>query len=226
MAAADVAGDTGPVAVVVGGGGLPAVRRDQLGLPRDPAVVVAADSGLAGARALGLAPDVVVGDMDSVDPAVLAAAEAAGARVERHPAAKDATDLDLALDVALARGARRVVVVTGAGDRFDHALAVALSLAGPRLADVPVEAWIGPARLWAVRPGLPVTLAGEPGALVSLLPVHGPARGITTAGLRYPLDGEDLDPATTRGVSNELVGERATVRLRAGVLLAVLPHAT
>jgi thiamine pyrophosphokinase len=55
--------------------------------------------------------------------------------------------------------------------------------------------------------------------------VHGPARGITTAGLRYPLAGEDLDPATTRGVSNELVGERATVRLRSGVLLAVLPHA-
>src|ERR687891_406355 len=49
----------------------------------------------------------------------------AGAGIERHPAAKDATDLDLALNAALARRPRRIVVVTGAGDRLDHTLAVA-----------------------------------------------------------------------------------------------------
>jgi len=214
------------VAVVVAGGGPPAVTRARLGpLGADP-LVVAADSGLEGAGALGLAPAVVVGDMDSVDPAALAAAEAAGARIERHPAAKDATDLDLALDVALAAGADRLVVVTGAGDRLDHALAVALSLGGPRLAGVATEAWIGPAHLWVVRGGDrdPVTVAGTPGDLVSLVPVHGPARGVVTTGLRWPLAGDDLDPATTRGVSNELAGPAATVRLAAGVLLAVMPH--
>lgn len=214
------------VAVVLAGGGPPAVRPEQLGPLGDEPIVVAADSGLEAARGLGLAPDLVVGDMDSVAPGELAAAEAAGTLVERHPATKDATDLDIALDAALARGARRIVVVTGEGDRLDHALAVALSLAGPRLAGVAVEAWVGRARLWVVRAGHRATLAGEPGALVSLLPAHGPARGITTAGLRYPLVDEDLDPATTRGVSNELTGERATVGLRSGVLLAIMPYAT
>ncbi len=209
------------VAVVVGGGGLPAVDAAALGVPGDRALVVAADSGLDGARRLGLTPDLVVGDMDSVDPASLAAAERAGVPVERHPAAKDATDLDLALDAALARGARRIVVVTGAGDRFDHALAVALSLAAPRLAGVAVEAWIGRARLWVVRDE--AVLTGEPGAIVSLLPVHGPARGVTTEGLLYPLAGEDLEPGTTRGVSNEMTAAEALVRVRDGVLLAVRP---
>jgi thiamine pyrophosphokinase len=209
------------VAVVVGGGGLPAVDGAALGVPADRALVVAADSGLDGARRLGLTPDLVVGDMDSVDPASLAAAERAGVPVERHPAAKDATDLDLALDAALARGARRIVVVTGAGDRFDHALAVALSLAAPRLAGVAVEAWIGRARLWVVRDE--AVLTGDGGDLVSLLPVHGPARGVTTEGLLYPLAGEDLEPGTTRGVSNEMTTAEALVRVREGVLLAVRP---
>jgi thiamine pyrophosphokinase len=210
------------VAVVVGGGGPPAVAPADLGDLGPAPRVVAADSGLAGALALGLAVERVVGDMDSVDPAVLAAAEAAGTAVDRHPAAKDATDLDLAIDAALGGGAvDRLVVVTGTGDRFDHALVVALSLAAPRLAGVAAEGWVGPAHLWVVRDRLALT--GPPGALVSLVPVHGPARGVVTSGLAYPLDAEDLPPGTTRGVSNELVGGPASVTVRDGVLLAVAP---
>jgi len=207
--------------VVIGGGGLPAVSVPNLGdLGEDP-LVVAADAGLAGAHALGLAVDLVVGDMDSVDPALLAAAERAGTEVQRHPAAKDATDLDLALDAARARGADRLVVVTGTGDRFDHALAVALSLAAGRLAGAAVEAWIGPAHLWVVRDRL--AFGGQPGMLVSLIPAHGPARGVTTTGLQYPLHGEDLGAGTTRGVSNVVLGREATVALEEGTLLVIAP---
>ena len=209
------------VAVVIGGGGPPAVARPDLGDLGEAPLVVAADSGLAGAHALGLDVDVVVGDMDSVDPALLAAAAAAGTPVERHPAAKEATDLDLAVDAALARGAGRLVVVTGTGDRFDHALAMALSLAADRLASVAVEAWIGPAHLWVVRDRL--AFGRPPGMLVSLVPAHGPARGVTTAGLLYPLGGDDLDPGTTRGVSNVLTGRAATVEVEEGVLLVIAP---
>lgn len=199
------------------------MARPDLGELGDDVLVVAADSGLAGARALGLEVDLVVGDMDSVDVSVLAEAEASGVAVERHPAAKDATDLDLALDAALARGAEHLVVVTGTGDRFDHALAVALSLAADRLAAATVEAWIGPAHVWVVRDHL--AISGRPGMLVSLMPAHGPARGVTTAGLRYPLHGEDLDPGTTRGISNELAGPAASIHVEDGVLLVIAPDA-
>jgi thiamine pyrophosphokinase len=211
------------VAVVIGGGGPPAVARADLGDLGDDPLVVAADSGLEGARALGLDVDLVVGDMDSVDPSVLAEASAAGTAIERHPAAKDATDLDLALDAALVRGAERLLVVTGIGDRFDHALAVALSLAADRLAKATVEAWIGPAHVWVVRDHL--VFEGPPGMLVSLVPAHGPARRVTTTGLRYPLHREDLDPGTTRGISNELAGPTATVDVERGVLLVIAPGA-
>jgi thiamine pyrophosphokinase len=220
-----VTAPVGRVAVVVGGGGPPAVTAADLGdLGADP-VVIAADSGLEHGRALGLHVDLVVGDMDSVDRAALDAAAADGVLVDRHPEAKDATDLALAIDAALATGAGRLVVVTGAGDRFDHALAVALAVSAPvpALAAVAVEAWIGAAHLWVVRDA--VTLAGRPGDLLSLLPLHGQARGVTTSGLLYPLRGEDLEPGTTRGVSNEWAAPVATVRLRSGVLVAVAPGA-
>jgi thiamine pyrophosphokinase len=212
------------VAVVVAGGGPPALDAVDLGdLGREPPFVVAADSGLDHVALLGLAPDLAIGDMDSVSPAALDRARRAGVPIDRHPRAKDATDLDLALDAALAVRPARIVVVTGTGDRLDHALAVGLTAAAPRLATVAVEAWVGPAHVWVARGR--TQLAGRPGALVSLLPVHGPARGVTTTGLRYPLHDEDLPVGTSRGVSNEWVDEVATIEVRKGVLLAVAPGA-
>lgn len=211
----------GRVVVVVAGGGPPGVTAPGLGDLGDDPLVIAADSGLEHAHSLGLAVDRVVGDMDSVDPEVLSAAEAAGTTVDRHPPAKDATDLDLALDAAFAIRPARVVVVTGTGDRFDHALAVGLTVAAPGRTGPSVEAWVGGAHLWVVRDD--VSLPGTPGQHLSLLPVHGPVRGVTTSGLRYALDDEDLEAGTSRGVSNEWTTPQARVRVRSGVLLAVAP---
>jgi len=207
------------VAIVVAGGA-PVDPRVLDGLPRG-ARVIAADSGLGHARTLGLDADVVVGDMDSVDPAALAEAAAAGALVVRHPVAKDATDLELALDAAAVRGAARILVLGPDGGRLDHTLSTAALLASPRYAGIDVQARLGLAHLVVVRSA--ATLTGRPGRLVTLLPMHGPARGVTTDGLLYPLRDEDLDPGSTRGVSNEMVGTTATVTVRGGVLVALLP---
>jgi thiamine pyrophosphokinase len=184
-------------------------------------IVIAADSGLDHARALGVAVDLVVGDLDSVDPATLEAAVAAGTAVERHPAAKDATDLELALDAALDRGATRVHVVGIGGGRLDHFLGNVLLLASARYAGVGVEARVGGARVTVVHDH--VELHGTPGVLCSLLPLGGPAVGVLTDGLKFPLRRETLPPGTTRGVSNEFLDARASVSLDAGVLLAVVP---
>jgi len=188
------------------------------------AAVIAADSGVQVATALGLHVDLLVGDLDSADPASVDAAIAGGTTVERHPAEKDATDLELAFDAALARGARRIVLVDGGGDRLDHLLGNLTLLASPALAGVRVEAYAGTARLAVARGGEPaVEITGEPGSLVTLLAAGGPARGIVTDGLRYPLRCEELAPGTTRGVSNELVGRSGSVGLQTGTLLVVQP---
>jgi thiamine pyrophosphokinase len=214
------AGDDVVCLVVTGGDPVPAGALD--GLP-DHAFVIGADSGVATAVGLGLRVDLAIGDFDSLDPCVLAEVARAGAVVERHPVAKDATDLELALDAALDRGATRVVVVGGHGGRLDHLLANALVLAAPRHAGVVVEARMGDARVWVARPDAPCCVAGAPGTTVSLLPVGGPATGITTTGLAYELRDGELGPGTTRGVSNEMTGVSAAVRLTGGTLLVVVP---
>ena len=206
------------VIVVTGGDPVPAGVLARL--PED-ATVVAADSGLDHARDLGLDVGLVVGDLDSVDPATLEAAIAAGTVVERHPEAKDSTDLELALDAAERLGATHLVVLGGHGGRLDHLLANALLLADPRRSHLEVVAHMGEATVTVVRGW--ATLVGAPGELVSLLAVHGVASRVTTEGLLYPLDAEDLLPGSTRGVSNELVGNVARVSIDAGVVLAVQP---
>jgi thiamine pyrophosphokinase len=206
--------------VVLLAGGDPVVEGLRALLP-EGATVVAADSGLEQAARLGLTVAVVVGDFDSVDLAALADAERAGVAVERHPAAKDHTDLELAVLTAERLGAKRVVVVGGWGGRIDHALANLLVLAAPRYAALHLEAIGTGGRVVAVHDR--VELTGAPGDLVTLLAVGGPAHGVTTRGLQYPLRGETLEPGATRGVSNVLLEQRATVELTSGTLLAILP---
>jgi thiamine pyrophosphokinase len=200
------------------------------GAPVDPevgaavaagALVVAVDGGVDHALALGLPVHRAVGDFDSVTRAGLARVEAAGASVERHPAAKDLTDLELALAAATAAGARRVVVVGGRGGRLDHALANLLALAAPALAGADVVAFLDGSRTTVVRTS--ATFRGRPGSLLSLLPVGGPAVGVRTERLRYPLHDEDLPAGSARGLSNVLLAATAEVSLRGGVLLAVQP---
>jgi thiamine pyrophosphokinase len=183
--------------------------------------VIGADAGAELALAGGLRPDLAVGDFDSITPAGLAALERAGVELERHPVAKDETDLELALEAALRRGPERILVVADAGGRLDHLLGGLLVLAAERYAAVRVDAQLGPAAVHVVRGER--TLRGEPGELVSLFAVAGPAEGVTTEGLAYPLAGETLRPGSTRGVSNAFAAAEARVAVERGVLLAVRP---
>ena len=207
--------------VFVGGDPLPDGLAEHL---PHAALVIAADSGLRCARQVGRRVDLVVGDLDSVDPDDLAAAEAAGASVERHAEAKDATDLELAFAAAVDRGATRIVAVGGHGGRLDHFLANLLLFASPRFREVAVEAWIGEAHVHVVRSR--VEIRGAPGSYCTLLALGGAAEGVTTTGLAYPLDDEALMPGSTRGVSNELCAPVATVSVRHGTLLVIQPHGT
>ena len=186
------------------------------------ATVIAADGGLDHASALGLDVVAAIGDLDSVSTHSLAVAESEGIQIERHPAEKDATDLELALEAALARGPSRILVLGGLGDRLDHLLGALLLLGSAKWAGVEIDAEIGPARVHVIRDER--TLTGRPGELVSLLALHGPAEAVRTAGLLYELRGETLEPGSSRGVSNAFTTDTAHVSLDSGVLLAVRPH--
>ena len=202
-------------AVVVAGGVLDLGGR--VPPPRD--LLIAADSGLDHAYALGLRVDYVVGDMDSVSAVALERAETEGVRIERHPPDKDATDLELALDRALELGATSVLVLATGGGRADHELANLLLLASPRYRTASVAAWLGSATLAVVRGRRRFLFAARD--QVTLLAVGGPASGITTTGLAYPLRGETLEPGSSRGVSNVVAAREVTIEVIDGVVITI-----
>lgn len=177
------------------------------------ATVIAADGGAK----LGWPVDLVVGDMDSISAVTLASIE----QVERHPAEKDATDLELALAAALRLEPQRILVVGGAGGRLDHLLGGLLLLAADALAKVQVDAQFGAAAVHVIRGER--SLRGEPGELISLFAVQGLADGVVTEGLVYPLGGETLAPGSSRGVSNVFAASEVRIALKRGVLLALRP---
>jgi thiamine pyrophosphokinase len=116
-----------------------------------------------------------------------------------------------------------VLLVASAGGRLDHLLATLLLLGVDRYAGLELDAWVGATLVHVVRRGR--ALQGVPGELLTLVPLGGTARGVTTAGLEYPLRGEVLEPGSTRGVSNVFAEPHARVTLTAGVLLALRPEA-
>ncbi|HMX08717.1 MAG TPA: thiamine diphosphokinase [Microthrixaceae bacterium] len=217
--------------VVFAGGPIPGVdTRSRLSArlaALDVARVVAADSGLELADALGvdLVPgrDRVVGDMDSLAGPRLGAAIESGIDVDRFPVDKDATDLALALDdaAAAARSGDRLLVIATRSGRLDHMLATVPLLAAAPYDDYERDAWVDDDTLHVVRGLRRLTL--QPGATMSVLPIHGDAV-VTLRGVRWELSSQRLSAGTSLGVSNVVETPQVTVDVVEGTALVVVPR--
>jgi thiamine pyrophosphokinase len=218
------------VVVLAGGDPLPSSLLHDVAEAIDRAsLTVAADAGIHHAHRADREVDVLIGDLDSVDPKALEQARRAGTDVRSYPVDKDATDLALALDVVLERTAGAdadrpdVLVIGGHGGRTDHLIANLLLLAAERHAPLRIHAWWGIDILHIVRDT--VTLSGVVDSTVSLLALHGAVEGVRTTGLRFALDDAVLAAGSSLGMSNRMSASEATVVVRSGVL-AVLQSPT
>jgi thiamine pyrophosphokinase len=187
----------------------------------DADLIVGADGGAAQALAWGLSPDVVIGDLDSLPAETRATLVAAGREFVVHPRAKDETDLELALTYVVERGYQDVVILGALGGRLDHLLANILLLTLPGFAQARIRIADGAEEALLLRGGEMIEFEGQPGDVVSLLPLGGDAYRVTTHGLAWTLTGDTLHFGATRGVSNEMVAAAARVELEAGYLLIV-----
>ncbi|HYP18482.1 MAG TPA: thiamine diphosphokinase [Chloroflexia bacterium] len=188
-----------------------------------PDVVIAADGGTTLAARLGLAPDLVIGDMDSSDPALLQQFEAQGIPFDRsRHETKVETDTELAALAALAWQPDTIIVMGAIGGRLDHSVANLLLLTHPRLAGHDVRVVDGAQVAMLAKPGRWNELPASLGDTVSLLPVGGDAERVSTKDLLYPLHGETLLMGRGRGVSNEVTGPNPGVDYESGLLMVVI----
>jgi len=195
---------------------LPGTTLSPAWLPAD--LVIAADGGTRHCLALGLRPEVIIGDFDSLEPGLLARLEDEEVTLLRYPAHKDETDLELAFLHALHSDIDEIIVLGALGARWDMTLANLLLPAQPRFSALQVRFFDGNQEISLLRGGQSLALHGQPGDTLSLVPLCGGASGITTQGLEYPLDNEALPFGSPRGVSNVLLGREAQITLSDGLL--------
>ena len=185
-------------------------------------LVICADGGASNALALGLQPQVVVGDLDSLDESLRYRLEKEHCQFIVHPARKDETDLELAIKYAVEQGAQEIFILGALGYRLDHALANVLLLALPELRSVKARILDGRQEVFLIRGE--VLIEGQVGDTLSLLPLTEEVTGIYTEGLEYPLENGTLYLGPALGVSNTLTAPQAWVRVGQGLLLATIIH--
>lgn len=197
-----LAGDSGLKAMIHGGDWL-----------------VAVDGGYRHLKALGLKPELVIGDLDSLSEAEIGEIQQAKIPIQRFPVEKDETDLELAINAVLDRGRQPIRIAGALGGRLDQVIGNLSLLLRPDLAESDVRIEDGETEAWVIRKESVVQ--GRPGDLVSLLPAGSPVYGITTEGLQYPLRGKTLWAYRTRGISNVMLGDQAWIKVMDGQLFCV-----
>lgn len=188
-------------------------------------LAIGADGGTRHFESAGRQPDLVCGDADSLAAEDLQRLRDSGTAVELHPSDKDESDTELCVRAALGRGATKIVILGAlGGPRVEHGIANQLLLAAPMLDGIDAVILHGGTsirRIGTVEGPGTAEIVGSANDFVSLLPLDDPVTGISTDGLRYPLGLEPLALGSTRGLSNELIGNRATVTTAGGRLLVI-----
>jgi len=186
------------------------------------AIIIAADGGIHNCISLGIRPNIIIGDLDSIEVRKIEEYWDAGVQIIQYPTHKDETDLELALHHTKEIGVCEVILLGGLGARWDMTIANILLIAHPQYKDMNILILDGTQELFILRAGLHSIVHGHPGGLISLIPIAGDVTGIVTSGLEYPLNDETLQYGTARGVSNVFTQEQAQIFITQGVLLCVI----
>lgn len=187
--------------------------------------IIAVDGGLKAVKELGLEPDVIVGDFDSVDPLVLEYYRSREHIVwdVRRPE-KDETDTELAFLRAQAMGCTDLVILGATGGRIDHMLGNIHLLFPCLQKGIRASLFDGQNRIFLLDGSYTFRRQELWGKYISFLPLTERVEGITLRGFKYPLTERDIEIGTSLCLSNELEEEEGTITFREGVLIAVESH--
>jgi thiamine pyrophosphokinase len=186
---------------------------------RDCDLIVCADGGGEYAVKCGILPGALIGDLDSIDKDILEEIKSSGCTIVQYPREKDYTDTQLAIDYAISKGANELVLLGSTGDRLDHSLANIFLLV--KLSKQNIKASIVNEKNTIYITRDTIELQGNPGELLTLLPVGGDVNGIYTQGLQYRLSGQNIRMGEPLGISNVFTDRKASIKIDSGFLLVI-----
>lgn len=202
--------------IIFANGELPDLEKARAILHEDD-FIIAADGGTRHALALGLNPKVIVGDLDSLPPNF--EVSKFDGEIILYPKDKNETDLELAIQHAIALNPEQIIIIAALGGRLDQTLANVALLSDLRPSTFNLKLDDGLEEIFFCRDQIKID--GSSGDIVSLIPWLGEVTGVVTTDLKWPLQKETLYPQKTRGISNEMTGNIAAVQIGSGLLLII-----
>ena len=184
-------------------------------------LIIAADGGASHCSGLGITPDILIGDLDSIDPPLLSSYRNKGIAIHRHPQRKDATDLELAIDLAIKKGTRTIWLLGALGGRWDMSLANIMLAASDKYKNQKIRLSGQDCFMQILHPGIKHPIEGRPGQKISFLPLKSDAEAVTLTGFDYPLTQQIIPFGSSLGVSNIMTTKQASVHHTRGILLCV-----
>lgn len=182
--------------------------------------IISVDGGAGHLRRMNIAPHVLLGDFDSANKDDLQYFIDQGIEVYRFPVEKDMTDSELAVEIALEKGADELVFIGAVGTRLDHSVANIMML--KKFMDIGVKASIIDEYNHIYMFNRSFSISKVDGYKLSLVPVSEKVTGVSTSGLKYPLNNATMLLGTSWGISNEFLEDTAAVTVGDGILLVCL----
>ncbi len=184
-------------------------------------MIIAADHGLVAVDRLGISPDYIVGDFDSVPEAILKSYLESSIPIDIFPREKDKTDTQIALELALQHNATSIVLVGATGSRLDHTMANIHLLLLPLQLNIDACIMDEYNKIYLKKESFQIEKQKQHGNYVSLLPFSEEVTGLTLSGFHYPLNKIVLTAGSSLGISNEIIGEVAQIEFVNGTLLVI-----
>ena len=180
--------------------------------PQEDDLIIAADGGYHNAQAMGVVPTLLLGDFDSLKKGEKIPD---GIEILQVPAEKDDTDTQLAVQVALEKGAKELVIIGGLDGRLDHTLSNLAVLEDLYAKNIRAVMTNGQNRVRFIR-NSGVILLREHFRYFSILAADPLLKGVSVDGCKYPLKKAKLQKTRQYAVSNEIVGNCALIEIKKG----------
>lgn len=207
--------------LIITGGDIDNIFLKEHMLKENYSLIIVADSGLEAVDRLGIKVDHIVGDFDSVSQDLLEKYNKTSVEIHRFSKEKDKTDTEIAIDLALMQDPARIDIIGAIGSRVDHTVANINLLLLPLGKGIEANILDANNKIYLKDKGFTIDKASQFGKYISLIAFFGPVEDLILKGFKYLLDGIKLDFASSLGISNEIVDERAIVEFSRGILLVV-----
>ncbi|ADL12703.1 thiamine diphosphokinase [Acetohalobium arabaticum] len=182
--------------------------------------IVCADGGTEYTYRLGIEPNLILGDLDSISSQILKYYRNQNVEWQQYPARKNKTDTQLVIEELIKKGYKKIIIFAALGGRFDHSLGNLYLLEGLHQSDITIKLVSSEEIIEVIKDNK--IIKNKINRTISLLPLTKKVTNIHLSGFEYELDGTTFYRGNTLGLSNIIRDKKASIKFDTGTLLIII----